>query len=117
MLYLCFFIGELTTTAPSTTRITPKQSSAAAPLHQTPATTSIDEQSQTVGQPISAQNGSYSTTTTTHQKATTSISTTQEVVKTSPKMTNQPRKTAQLGRNTASTTLQSSWTGEKRIVC
>lgn len=112
MLCLCLFIGELTTTAPSTTRITPKQSSAAAPLHQTPATTSIDKQSQTVGQPISAQNGSYSKTTT-HQMATTSISITQEAVKTSPKMTNQPRKTAQLGRNTASTTLQSSWTGEK----
>lgn len=112
MLCLCLFIGELTTTAPSMMRITPKKSSAAAPLHQTQATTSIDEQSQTVGQPTNAQNGSYSKTTT-QQMANTSISTTQEALKTSPKMTSQPRKTAQLGKNAASTTLQSSWTGEK----
>ncbi|XP_051281381.1 proline-rich transmembrane protein 3 [Dicentrarchus labrax] len=107
--------GELTANTPSTKKVTPKQDSAAVTLPQLTTTTtdSVDKQSETVGQPVSAQNSSHSNTSTQQvaTKATTSSLTTQEAVRTSSKTTNQPNKTTQMGRNTASTTVQSSRTG------
>ncbi|XP_029291644.1 proline-rich transmembrane protein 3 [Cottoperca gobio] len=92
-----------TENTPSTVRDAPKQDSAAAGTLPQPTTTTIDsKQSQTAEQ-------------VTHQVTTTSttsmLTTTQEAVRTSSKTTHQPNKTAQLGRNTASTTVQSSRTG------
>ncbi|XP_070824032.1 proline-rich transmembrane protein 3 [Chaetodon trifascialis] len=109
--------GELTANAPSTTRVIPRQHSAAATVPQPTTTTtgSDDKQSpHAAEQPATAQSGAEYNTST-QQVATTStnnmLSTTQEAVRTSSEMTNQPNKTAQLGRNTASTTVQSSRTG------
>ncbi|XP_010740402.3 proline-rich transmembrane protein 3 [Larimichthys crocea] len=107
--------GELTANVPST-RVPPKQDSAAVTLPQTTTdtTNSVDKESQTAGQPVTVQSDSHSSTTT--QQVTTistmrTLTTTQEAVRTSSKMTNQPNKTAEQGRNTASTTVQSLRTG------
>ncbi|XP_070696279.1 proline-rich transmembrane protein 3 [Pempheris klunzingeri] len=108
--------GELTENAPSTVRVTPKQDSAAVTLPQLTTTTtgSTDKPSETAGPAVTGQNSSHSNTST-QQVTTTStasvLSTTQEAVRTSSKTTLQPNRTAQLGRNTASTTVQSSKTG------
>ncbi|XP_070766635.1 proline-rich transmembrane protein 3 [Enoplosus armatus] len=103
--------GELTANTPSTVhQVTPKQDSAAVTLQQhTTTTTAINKQSQVTVQSSSLSN------TTTQQVTTTStasiLTTTQEAVRTSSKITNQPNKTAQLQRDTAGPTLQSSRTG------
>lgn len=78
-------------------------------------TGSIDNQPQTAGQPVTAQSSSHSTTSTQVMTTSTTsmLPTAQEAVRTSSKSTNQPSKTTQLGRNTASTTIQSSRTGKK----
>lgn len=112
------FLGELTANAPSTTRINPKEDSAAVTAPQTATTTTgfVDKQSHTARQPATAQSGPQSNTSAQQVTATSPnnmLSTTQESVRTSPKTTNQPNKTAQLGQNTASTTVQSSRTGKK----
>ncbi|XP_053173956.1 proline-rich transmembrane protein 3 [Scomber japonicus] len=104
--------GDLTaTTTTPTSRVTPKQDSAATTLPQSTTTTAgptekqpqITEQSVTAG----SQNNSQSNTVT-HQVTTTVtasvLTTTQEAEKTSPKIINQPNKTAQMGRSAASAT-------------
>lgn len=115
------FLGELTANVPST-RVPPKQDSAAVTLPQmtTDTTNSVDKESQTAGQPVTVQSDSHSSTTTqqvTTISTTRTLTTTQEAVRTSSKMTNQPNKTAEQGRNTASTTVQSSRTGKKLGSC
>lgn len=114
---LCHFLGGLTANAPSTARVTPKQGSAAVTLPQPTATStgSVNKQSEAAGQTVTTQ--SSHTKTTTQQVTTTSITTTQKGVRMSSKIPHQPNKTAQLGRNTTNTTLQSSRTGKKHGLC
>lgn len=104
--------GELTTNTPSTGKVTPKQDSTTVTLPQTTTTTrsSVDKSSQTVMQPVTAQSKSRSDTTTqqvTTASTTSVLTTTQKTVTTSAKSTSEPSKTAQVGRNTASATVQS----------
>ncbi|KAM9350994.1 uncharacterized protein ABDE67_008288 [Symphorus nematophorus] len=107
--------GELTANTPSTARVSPKHKSAAVTLPQPTTTTtgSINKQSQTAGQPVTAQGGSNTTTQQVTTTSTTNVLTTtpQTAVRISLKTTNQPNKTGQQGRNTGSTTVQSSRTG------
>ncbi|XP_020485187.2 proline-rich transmembrane protein 3 [Labrus bergylta] len=100
--------GELTASTPSTARDTPKRESSEETSPQTAndTTGSVDKPTQTAGQPVTATT-QQSTTTSTTMKLTT----TQEAEITSAKKTNQPNKTAQHGRNTASTTIQLSRAG------
>lgn len=98
--------GKLTEITPSTIRGTPKQDSVTLPQPTTTTTGSIDQQSQTAEQPANTTTQQVTTTSTT-----TVLTTTQEAVRMSSKITNQPNKTAQLGRNTASTTVRSPRTG------
>lgn len=112
-------LGELTANTPSTDRVAPKQDSAAVTLPQSTISTagSTEKQPQTAGQPVTGRNqNKWQSNTVTHQVTTTVIAsvltTTQEAVKTSPKTTNQPSKTAQLGRSTASATA-----GKRRRSC
>lgn len=111
-----YFLGELTANVPSTARVTPKQGSAAVTLPQPTATStgSVKKQSEVAGQTLTTQSSHLKTTT--QQVTTTSITTTQRGIRTSSKITDQPNKTAQLGRNRANTTLQSSRTGKKWVV-
>ncbi|XP_067448698.1 proline-rich transmembrane protein 3 [Thunnus thynnus] len=103
--------GELTANTPSINRVAPKQDSAAVTLPQTTTTTagSTEKQPQTAGQPVTGQNqNSSQLNTVTHQVTTTVtasvLTTTQEAVKPTPKTTNQPNKTALLGRSSANAT-------------
>ncbi|XP_036959078.1 proline-rich transmembrane protein 3 [Acanthopagrus latus] len=103
--------GELTAITPSTTTVTPKETSAAVTLPQTTTATTgpVHKQSLTTTQPVTTQSGSHSNGTTQNEtttSATSTLTTTQEA-----KMLNQLNKTRQLGRNTASPTIQSSRTG------
>ncbi|XP_022594954.1 proline-rich transmembrane protein 3 [Seriola dumerili] len=105
--------GELTENSPPTDRVPPEQDSAAV---TTTTTGSTDKQPEASGLPVTGQSQKSShSNSTTPQVTTTStasvLTTTQEAVRTSSKVSNQPNKTAQLGRNTASTTLQSSKPG------
>ncbi|KAI3357603.1 hypothetical protein L3Q82_016010, partial [Scortum barcoo] len=93
--------GELTAN-------TPKQ--AAASTQPTTTASSNGERSQTAGRPVLAQSGTHSNATT-QQVATTSTASVLTTTQEASKSTNQPNKTAQQGRDTASTTLQSSRTG------
>lgn len=111
------FSGELTAITPSTARVTPKETSAAVTLPQTTTATTdpVHKQSLTTTQPVTAQSGSRSNSTTqkvTTTSASSTLTTTQEA-----KMSNQHNKTRQLGRNTASPTVQSSRTGKKWGPC
>nr|XP_046253247.1 proline-rich transmembrane protein 3 [Scatophagus argus] len=106
--------GELTPN--TTTRVAPKHGSAAVTLTQPTAATggSFDKQSQTARHPVTAKSSSHSYSTieqVTTVSTTSVLTTTQEAMGTSTETTNPPNKTAQLGRNTASTTVQSSRTG------
>ncbi|XP_038579441.1 proline-rich transmembrane protein 3 [Micropterus salmoides] len=107
--------GELASNTPSVVhRVVPKQGSAAVTLPQLTTTTTVDKESYTAGQPVPAQSSSLSNTKTQQQtttSTTTMLTTTQGAVSTSSKTTNSLNKTAYLGRNTASPTLQSSRTG------
>ena len=111
------FSGELTAITPSTTTVTPKETSAAVTLPQTTTATTgpVHKQSLTTTQPVTTQSGSHSNGTTQNEtttSATSTLTTTQEA-----KMLNQLNKTRQLGRNTASPTIQSSRTGKKWGSC
>ena len=109
--------GELTAITPSTARVTPKETSAAVTLPQTTTATTdpVHEQSLTTTQPVTALSGSRSNSTT--QKVTTTSATSRLTTTQEAKMSNQHNKTRQLGRNTASPTVQSSRTGEKWGPC
>ncbi|XP_074538238.1 uncharacterized protein LOC141799780 [Halichoeres trimaculatus] len=98
--------GELTAITPPTTRVTPKQDSAAETSPQTTTTTTtgpVDKPAKNAGQPAPA------TTPQSTNTSTTSVLTT-------PKTTNQPNKTARHGRNRASTTIQTSRTGNSSFL-
>ncbi|XP_033484729.2 uncharacterized protein LOC117258205 isoform X1 [Epinephelus lanceolatus] len=97
--------GNLTENTPSTVRDTPKQDSVTLPPPTTTTTGSVDKQPQTAGQPANATTQQVTTTSTTTRSAT------KEAVRISSRPTNEPNRTAQLGRKTASTTVQSSRTG------
>nr|XP_020441083.1 proline-rich transmembrane protein 3 [Monopterus albus] len=97
--------GELNANTSSTDRVTPKQGSTAVTIPQTITATigPTHKQPQAAGR---SQNTSLSKTIM-EQVATSVYSlltTTQEVVRISSTTTHKPNKTAQLGRNTASTT-------------
>lgn len=98
--------------SPSTTRVTPERDSS---VHSptTAATASVAKERQT-GQVIAAKSDSNSKTT--QQITTQSITATQEVARTSPRMTIQPKKTVPLGRHPMSTTLDSSGIGKTLIM-
>ncbi|XP_018541509.1 proline-rich transmembrane protein 3 [Lates calcarifer] len=105
--------GELTANTPPSDRVPSKQDSVAV---QSAATGSTDNQPQASRLPITAQSQKSSQSDNTTPQVTTTattsvVTTTQEAVRTSSKASNQPNKTAQLGRNTASTTVHSSRTG------
>lgn len=106
---LCLFLGELTANTPSTTRVTPKQ---AARLPQPTATTTVSVSKQTARELVTAQSGMHLKTTTQQVTTASTATPSQEAVRTT-KTTNRPNKSTQRGRNTASTTLQSSQTGKK----
>ncbi|XP_034732198.1 proline-rich transmembrane protein 3 [Etheostoma cragini] len=99
--------GELTEKTPSTVRDTPKQDSAVTlPQPTTTTTGSNYKQSQTAEEPLNTKTKQVTTTS-----STSVLNTTQDAVRTSSKTTNQPNGTAQVGRNAASTTVQSSRQG------
>uniref|UniRef100_A0A3Q3XFS9 Proline-rich transmembrane protein 3/4 domain-containing protein n=1 Tax=Mola mola TaxID=94237 RepID=A0A3Q3XFS9_MOLML len=106
---LCLFLGELTANTPSTTRVTPKQ---AARLPQPTATTTVSVSKQTARELVTAQSSMHLKTITQQVTTTSTATPSQEAVRTT-KTTNRPNKSTQRGRNTASTTLQSSQTGKK----
>ncbi|XP_040008376.1 proline-rich transmembrane protein 3 isoform X2 [Xiphias gladius] len=105
--------GELTANTPVADRVSTKQDSAAV---TTTTTGSTDKQPGASGLPVTAQSQKSSNSNTTTPQVTTIsttsvLTTTQEAVRTSSKASNQPNKTAQLGKNMVSTTLQSSRAG------
>ncbi|GLD46273.1 proline-rich transmembrane protein 3 [Lates japonicus] len=105
--------GELTANTPPSDRVPSKQDSVAV---QSAATGSTDKQPQASRLPVTAQSQKSSQSDNTPPQVTTTattsvVTTKQEAVRTSSKASNQPNKTAQLGRNTASTTVHSSRTG------
>lgn len=87
--------------SPSTTKVTPQRDS------------SVTKDTKT-GQVVAAKSDSYAKTT--HQITTESITATQEASRASPRMTIQPKKTNQLGRNPSSATVESSRTGKTLIM-
>ena len=105
-----FFLGKLTENTPSTITDAPKRDSTAVTLPQptTPTAGSNYKQSPTAEQPVNTPTQQATTTSTT-----SIFTTTLEAARTSSKPTHQPNKTPKLGRNAASTTVQSSRTGKK----
>ncbi|XP_075956377.1 uncharacterized protein LOC142959090 [Anarhichas minor] len=89
--------GKLTENTPSTVRDTSSSTTSSKP-------TINYKQPQTAEQPVATQQATTTSTTST-------LTTTQEAVRTSSRTTRRQNKTAQLGKNTASTTAQSSRTG------
>ncbi|KAK2897478.1 hypothetical protein Q8A73_013858 [Channa argus] len=114
--------GELTVNPPSTERVTTKQGSSAVILsHSTTTTASSTEPSQASEESAPGGSQSNSLSKTIIQQATTSsalsvLTTTQTVARTSSNAANQLIKTAQVGQNPASTTVQSSRTGTSSFV-
>lgn len=112
------FLAEVTASTTSTERVSPKQDSKAAttlPVDTTTTVGSNGKQPQTVtDKPVPDRNQNHSHSNTATEKAATTASlltTTGEAVKTSPKATNQPRKTPQVGRSAAGATVQSTRAG------
>ncbi|KAK2851585.1 hypothetical protein Q5P01_007861 [Channa striata] len=110
--------GQPTVNSPSADRLTTKQGSTVVTLSQSTTTTSgsTDKPSQAskVSAPGGSQNSSLSKTTIqqlTLTSATSVLTTTQKVARTSSHVENQLNKTSHLGRNPANTTVQSSKTG------
>lgn len=99
--------------SPPIPKVIPEGDSSAVRRPVTTTTGSVAKETQT-GQVVVAESDSYSKTT--QQIATESITATQEVARMSPRMTTQPKKTAQLGRNLTSTTVDSSGTGKTLIM-
>lgn len=99
--------------SPSTTKVIPEGDSSAVRRPVTTTTGSVAKETQN-GQVVVAESDSYSKMT--QQITTGSITATQEAARMSPRMTMQPKKTAQLGRNLSSTTVESSGTGETLIM-
>lgn len=110
--HICVILGGPTIKSPSPTKVIPEGDSSAVRKPVT-TTTSVAKETQT-GQVVVAESDSYSKTT--QQITTESITATQEVARMSPRMTMQPKKTAQLGRNLTSTTVESSGTGKTLIL-
>lgn len=111
--HVCVFLGGPTMKSPSTSKIIPEGDSSAVRRPVTTATGSVAKETQT-GQVVVVESDSYSKTT--QQITAESITATQEAARMSPRMTMQPKKTAQLGRNLTSTTVESSGTGKTLIM-
>uniref|UniRef100_A0A3P8T0D0 Proline-rich transmembrane protein 3/4 domain-containing protein n=1 Tax=Amphiprion percula TaxID=161767 RepID=A0A3P8T0D0_AMPPE len=113
--------GDLAANTPASDRFSPKRGSAVTLPQPTSNTTGIaDQHPQTAGQPVTAQSQKSSpSNTSTPQVSSTSTSgvltTTQEAVRTSSRTATQVSKTVQVGRRTASTTVQSSSTGASSL--
>lgn len=106
-MFICYlYLGGPTIKSPSTTKVTPERDSSA-------VTSSATKDTKT-GQVVAAKSDSDSKTT--QQITTESITATQEASRASPRMTIQPKKTTQLGRNPASATVESSGTGKTLIM-
>lgn len=90
--------------SPSTIRGTPERDSSA--VHRPTTTTTVS----VAGRAVAAKSGPYSEPT--QQSTTEFITAAPEGGRTTPKMTNQPKKTAQLGKNPLSTKGETSGTGK-----
>lgn len=99
--------------SPSTIRSTPERDSSAVHRPTTSTTVSVAKDTQT-GQAVASKSGSYSKPT--QQITTESITSPEESGRTTTQMTNQPRKTAQPGRNPMRTTGETSGTGKTLIM-
>lgn len=99
--------------SPSTTKVIPEGDSSAVRRPLTTTTGSVATETQT-GQVVVAESDSYSKIT--QQITTEAITATQEAARMSPRMTMQPKKTAQLGRNLTSTTVESSGKGKTLVM-
>lgn len=91
--------------SPSATKVIPEGDSSAVHRPVTTTNGSVAKETQT-GQVVVAESDAYSKTT--QQITNESITATEEVARMSPRMTMQPKKTTQLGRNLTSTTVESS---------
>lgn len=104
-MFICYlYLAGPTMKSPSATKVTPERDSSAATVTMATKT----------GQVVAAKSDSYSKTT--HQITTESITATQEASRASPRMTIQPKKTTQLGRNPANASVESSGTGKTLIM-
>lgn len=113
-MFVCVcFLGDPKIKSLSTVRGTPEHDSSAVHKPTTTTTVSVAKDIQT-GQTVAAKSGSYSKPT--QQIATESITAPQEAGRTTPKMTNQPKKTARPGRNPMSTTGKTSGIGKTLIM-
>lgn len=110
---MCYFLGDPKIKLPSTVRGPPERDSSAVHRPTTPTAVSAAKDTQ-AGQSVAAKSGSYSKPT--QQIRTESVTAPQEAGRTNPKMTNQPKKPAESGRNPMSTSGETSGKGKTLIM-